>query len=96
MCHFHQRHEDLKELERTVNTSVTRLGPKRVPDGEIIVKRRYLQQHMLETTKSGPENNVKGKAAGDCETSAQPCAHRSKTHTVVRRNERVLLMQQPV
>jgi hypothetical protein len=51
---------------------------------------------MLETTKSGTETNVKGKADGYRETSAQPCFYRIKTHTVVRRNERVLLMQQPL
>jgi hypothetical protein len=78
------------------NTSVTRRGNKVVPYGEIPVERRYLRQHMLETRKSGTEINVKGKADGYRETSAQPCVRRSKTHTVVRRNERVLLMQQPV
>jgi hypothetical protein len=47
-------------------------------------------------TKIGTETNVKGKTDGYRETSAQPCVHRSKTHTVVRRKERVLIMQQPV
>jgi hypothetical protein len=61
MCTFHQRHEDHKQLERTVNTAVTRRGSKRVPDGERTVERRYLRQHMLETTRSGPEKSVKSR-----------------------------------
>jgi hypothetical protein len=77
-------------------TAVTRRGTKGVPYGERTVERRHVRQHMLETTKSGTEMNVKGKADGYRETNAQPCVHRSKTHTAVRRNERVLIMQQPV
>jgi hypothetical protein len=71
-------------------------GPNGVTYEERTVERRHVRQHMLETTKSGTETNVKGKADGYSETSAQPCLHRSKTHTVVQRNQRVLIMQQPV